>query len=69
MIPILLDVGRYWLPKGPLNILTVHVMENKELGDALWRTHGVPSASWEVAEVTVSSRGGDDKFHVRFPLI
>lgn len=68
IITFFLDVGRYWLPKGPSNVLTVHVMENEELGDALWRTPGVPSAGWEVAEVTVSSRGGKNGLYVRLSL-
>ncbi|XP_075875933.1 MAM and LDL-receptor class A domain-containing protein 1 [Nelusetta ayraudi] len=59
----------YWLPKGPSNVLTVHVMENEELGDALWRTPGVPSAGWEVAEVTVSSRGGKNGLYVVFQAV
>ncbi|CAJ1072730.1 MAM and LDL-receptor class A domain-containing protein 2 [Xyrichtys novacula] len=45
----------YWIPAGPSNSLSVHVMRSGETGDALWQRSGVPSAGWEVAEVTVSS--------------
>lgn len=62
MIAVSFHVCRYWLPEGSSNILTVHVMDRGGLGDALWRTSGLPSAGWEVAEVTVSS---PESFYVR----
>lgn len=61
MIAVSFDVCRYWLPEGPSNILTVHVKGSGGLGEALWRTSGLPSTGWEVAEVTVSYSG---KFNV-----
>lgn len=46
---------RYWLPAGSSDSLTVHVLSNSELSEALWQHSGVVSSSWEVAEVSVSS--------------
>lgn len=46
---------RYWLPAGSSDSLTVHVLLNSELSEALWQQSGVLSSSWEVAEVSVSS--------------
>lgn len=56
----------YWLPAGPSNTLSVHVLQNLELGEALWLRSGTPSLGWEVAEVTVSYPA---KFHVAFKAV
>lgn len=61
----LLYLFRYWLPAGPSNTLSVHVLQNLELGEALWLRSGTPSLGWEVAEVTVSYPA---KFHVSWFL-
>ena len=61
----LLYLFRYWLPAGPSNTLSVHVLQNFELGEALWLRSGMPSLGWEVAEVTVSY---PVKFHVSWFL-
>ncbi|XP_034558606.1 MAM and LDL-receptor class A domain-containing protein 2 [Notolabrus celidotus] len=45
----------YWLPAGPSNSLSVHVMRSGDTGDALWEQSEAPSSGWEVAEVTVNS--------------
>uniref|UniRef100_H3CEL5 MAM domain-containing protein n=1 Tax=Tetraodon nigroviridis TaxID=99883 RepID=H3CEL5_TETNG len=45
----------YWLPAGSPDSLTVYLLSNGELSEAIWQQSGVPSLSWEVAEVTVSS--------------
>ncbi|XP_028297170.1 MAM and LDL-receptor class A domain-containing protein 2 isoform X2 [Gouania willdenowi] len=48
---------RFWylLPESHSNTFSIHVLQNGELGEALWLRHGAPSKGWEVAEVTVSS--------------
>lgn len=66
MMTVSFVICRYWLPEGPSNTLTVHVMDHLGLGDALWSTPGIPSAGWEVAEVTVSS---PENFFVRHFLL
>lgn len=48
-------MSRYWLPAESSDSLTVNLLLNGELSAALWQQSGVPSSSWEVAEVTVSS--------------
>ncbi|KAG7228996.1 hypothetical protein INR49_013229 [Caranx melampygus] len=55
----------YWLP-GSSNELAVHLLRNGEEGNALWKRSSVPSAGWEVAEVTVSS---PPKFRVAFTVV
>ncbi|XP_047444387.1 MAM and LDL-receptor class A domain-containing protein 2 isoform X2 [Mugil cephalus] len=56
----------YWLTETSSNVLSIHVLRNGELGNALWQRHGAPSTGWEVAEVTVSSPAN---FHVVFEAL
>lgn len=64
-----LFMSRYWLPAGSPDSLTVYLLSNGELSEAIWQQSGVPSLSWEVAEVTVSSsaefRVSDDNTHIQ----